>query len=385
MRIVDVECLIVWCPERGINFTLVVVETDEGLTGVGEAGLTGNELAVSGAIEHLKPVLIGQDPTRIEHLWQTMFRGSFFPAQGAQSAAISAIDVALWDIRGKALGVPVYDLLGGRVRDSVECYPHNYAADETGRDPVAALVESCRRTTADGWRFVRWGVGYDWNVMEPRATVRQGVEQVEAVRAALGVEIEICLDVHTRLDVSDAIAFCLAVEPLRPFFVEDPIRAENPDAFRTLRARTAAPLAAGEQFTSKWEFQPLVEAEWIDYARVDLGLVGGPTEARKVAAACETHYIRIAPHCPIGPVATAACLHLDLATPNFGVQELPVRPNTLMPDVFQMGFTWDAGSLWPSTKPGLGIEVDQDAARRYPFRPARIGQSRRRDGAFVNP
>ena len=283
MRITNVEAFPVWSGTR--NFLFVVVDTDQGIYGVGEAGLTGRELAVVGAIEHLKPLLIGQDPMRTEHIWQLLFRGGFFPAEKVISSAISAIDLALWDIKGKALGVPVYDLFGGRVRDRVVCYPHN---PDTGE--IKTLVESCLRTKAEGWKFVRWGITPDGEIMEPRRSVRRAIQQMQAVREAVGEEIEIILDVHTRLDLPEAVTLCRELEPLHPFFIEDPLRSENPDSFKTLRARTAAPLAAGEQFSSKWEFRQLIEEEWIDYARIDLCIVGWFTEARKIAGWCETHY-----------------------------------------------------------------------------------------------
>src|SRR5690606_18052785 len=169
MKITNVETFPVWGGHR--NFLFVVVDTDEGISGVGEAGLTGRELAVMGALEHFKPLLIGQDPSRIEHIWQLLFRGGFFPAERVLSAAISAIDIALWDIKGKALGVPIYELLGGRVRDSVVCYPHNVGHSSD----VSALVESCLRSVEEGWKFVRWGLPSEGDVLEPSQAVRTAI------------------------------------------------------------------------------------------------------------------------------------------------------------------------------------------------------------------
>ncbi len=381
MKITDIEAFPVWGGAR--NFLFVVVDTDEGLSGVGEAGLTGRELAVIGALEHFKPLLIGQNPLQTEHIWQLLFRGGFFPAERILSAAISAIDIALWDIKGKALGVPVYDLLGGKVRDKVVIYPHNRDTATTSQ-----LVESCLRAKEVGWKFVRWGLPQAGDILEPRRAVRLAVEQVQAVRAALGDEMEIILDVHTRLDLPDAVTLCRELEPLRPFFVEDPLRSENPDSFKTLRLRTAVPLAAGEQFSSKWEFRQLIEEEWIDYARIDLCIVGGFTEARKIAGWCETHYIKLATHNPLGPVSTAACLHLNLATPNFGVQEWGVDaalpPAPVLADLFSPPFAWADGYLLPPTGPGLGIAFDREAARQRPFQMRELPHLRREDGSLTN-
>jgi galactonate dehydratase len=376
MKITNIETYPVWGGFR--NFLFVVVDTDEGLYGVGEAGITGRELAVAGAVEHFKPLLIGQDPSRIEHLWQMLSRGGFFPAQRILTSAISAIDIALWDIKGKALGVPIYDLLGGLVRDKVVCYPHN-----GGRD-IQSLVESCLKTKAEGWKFVRWGLYDGHGTFEPRKAVQTAIKEFQAVREAVGEDIEITFDVHTRLDLPDAVWLCQEAEPFRPYFIEDPLRSENPDSFKTLRPRTRVPLAAGEQFSSKWEFRQLIEEEWIDYARIDLCIVGGFSEAKKIAGWCETHYIKLAVHNPLGPVSSAACLQLNLACNNFGVQEQPRKPSDTLSDVVPVQPEWRDGYLLPPTRPGLGIEFDREAAKKHPFQMAELPHLHREDGSFTN-
>jgi galactonate dehydratase len=378
VKITNIETYPVWGGFR--NYFFVVVDTDEGIYGVGEAGLTGRELAMAGTVEHLKPMLIGQDPQRIEHIWQQMFRGGFFPAQGIASAAISAIDIALWDIKGKALGVPVYQLLGGLVRDKVVCYPHN-----TGHSmDVPSLVESCLQTKEEGWKFVRWGLPQDGALLEPRTAVAAAIRQFRAVREAVGDDIELVFDVHTRVDLPDALLFCTEVTPFRPFFIEDPLRAENPNLYRALRPRTTVPIAAGEQFASKWEFRQLIEEDLIDYARVDVCIAGGLSEAKKIAGWCETHYIKLALHNPLSPVSSAACLQLNLACNNFAVQEQPRRTGTVLTDVVPVQPEWEDGYLLPPTTPGLGIEFDREAARAYPFRNIGLPQLRRLDGSVTN-
>lgn len=376
MKITNVEAYPVWGGQR--NFLFVVVDTDEGIYGVGEAGITGRELAVVGVIDHFKSFLIGEDPARIEHIWQWLFRGAFFPAQRIVSAAISAIDIALWDIKGKALGVPVYELLGGLVRDKVACYPHN------GGNSIEELVESCLKTKEEGWKFVRWGLGDGQPVFEPRQAVRHAIKQFQAVREAVGDEIEITFDIHTRLDLPDAVWLCREAEAFNPYFIEDPLRSENPDSFKTLRPRVNVPIAAGEQFSSKWEFRQLVEEEWIDYARIDLCIVGGITEARKITGWCETHYIKLVTHNPLGPISSAACLQLNLATSNFGVQEQPLATGTVLTDVVPVQPEWKDGYLLPSTLPGLGVEFDREAAKKSPFQMRELPQYRREDGSFTN-
>lgn len=376
MRISDVKVFPVCGGHR--NYLFVKVETDEGIYGIGESGLTWCELAVREIVLALRDRLVGQDPARREHLWQVMFRGNFFPGAHALSAAVSAIDIALWDIHGKALGVPVYELLGGLCRDKAVCYTHC-----GGDGPSEELVDQARGRVEDGWKYIRWGLPHEGKVLEPTRAVRRGVAQFQALREALGDDVELLCDVHTRLDPPEAIAFCRAVEPYRPFFIEDPLRSENKSSYRMLRQHVAVPLGVGEHFTSKWEFRELIEEDLINYARVDVCLVGGLTEARKVAGWCETHYIDLAPHNPLGPVSTAACLHLSLASPNFGVQELPILPG-MLPDVFPVQVEWKDGYLLPPGRPGLGVEFDEEAAKRHPYRPARGRMLQREDGSVTN-
>ena len=335
----------------------VKVETDAGIFGVGEGGLRRRSLALVEVVRSFEPFLIGANPFQIEHLWQVMFRGGFFPGGVVQSAAVSAVDIALWDIKGKALNVPVYELLGGRTRDKVVCYPHN------GGGTIDALVESCRQTHKAGWKFVRWGLAdaAGTGTFEPRRAVQYGIQQVKAVREALGDNVNILVDVHTRLDPADSIEFCNKVEPYNPFFIEDPLRSENPASLRRLRQQTSVPIAVGEQFDSKWRFREVIEEDLMDYCRVDLCIAGGLTEARKIAGWCETHYIHLAPHNPLGPVSTAACLHLCLASSLVGVQELPRAPMSSLTDVFPVQVPFESGYLLPPESPGLGIEFNEDA------------------------
>jgi len=376
MLITDVKPYPLWGGNR--NFFFVKVETDIGHYGIGEGGLTWKELACAEAVHHLKPFLIGQDASRIEHLWQTMFRGGFFPADRVVCSALAAIDIALWDLRGKALGVPVYELLGGRVRDRVVCYPH------TGGATPEAIAENSRKLADAGWKFIRFGLPSDGDILEPTQAVRMAVRQFAAIREAVGDDVEVCIDVHTRLDPPDAVRLCRELEPYRPYFVEDPLRSENMHSFHQLARHVAVPLAAGEQFATKWEFRELIEDDLIQYCRVDLCICGGITESRKVAGWCETHYIALAPHNPLGPVSTAACLHLDLATSNFGVQELPRLPGSILPEVFPVQVPFADGYLLPPTAPGLGVEFNEEAARDCPYQPGNGPQLRRLDNSFTN-
>ncbi|MFB6295341.1 MAG: mandelate racemase/muconate lactonizing enzyme family protein [Halobacteriales archaeon] len=359
----------------------VTVETDEGLYGVGEAGLSFRGPAVAEVIRAFEPDLVGADPSRIEHLWQTMFRGGFFPGGVVQSAAVSAVDIALWDLKGKALGVPVYELLGGRTRERVVCYPH------VGGETVDDLIADCEARVDEGWEFVRWGLGDhgDGEEYEPDRAVRDGIERVRAVREACGEDLNICVDVHTRLDPSSAVEFCRGVEEYSPFFIEDPLRSENVAKLRTVREKTAVPIAVGEQFDSKWTFREAIEEDLMDYCRVDLCIAGGLTEATKVADWCETHYIHLAPHNPNGPVSTAAALHLCLSSPMVGVQELPRPTGSEFTDVFPEQVPFEDGHLLPPEEPGLGVEFDESAIEDLPeFEPSGGVGFRRADGAYTN-
>jgi galactonate dehydratase len=379
MRIADVRPLSFWDGRR--NSFVVVIETDDGLTGLGEAGIGGHLPAITAAIETFKPWLIGQDATRIEHIWQYLFRGAFFPGGNILSAAVSAIDIALWDINAQALGVPLYRLLGGRTRDRVPAYCH------IGGHALDGVVESAQAAVAEGWRYVRWGIPQQGERHEPTAVVRESIAGMEALRDALGDDVEICFDIHARLDPSDAIALSRGIEATRPYFIEDPVRSENLQLYRHLRAHIHSPLAAGEHYASKWDVRQLIEEDLVDFMRADLCIIGGISEAKKVAGWCEAHQIRLATHNPLGPVSSAACLHLNLAIPNVGVAEQPRRPGSVLTEIFPVQIGWDDGYLLPNDeRNGLGIVFDEQAALASPPRTAaQFGRLLvRDDGSLTN-
>jgi len=371
--------------ESGSPSFIVKVETDVGIYGLGEAGIHFWGMSIERAVEHLSEVVVGQDPFATERLWQHMFRGGFFPADRVYSCAISAIDIALWDIKGKVLDMPVYKLLGGPVRDKVVCYPHNQGKSDE------ELIESCIKTVEEGWKFVRWGLPETSGVyesggrLEPVESIRLARIQMEKVRDAVGPDIQICLDVHTRLDTAHAISLCRELEPLKPYFIEDPLRAENPASYRTLARHVQLSIAAGEQWSSKWSFREVIEEELIRYARIDLCIAGGITEALKITHWCETHYIDIAPHNPLGPVSAAACVALCMASTNVGVQEMPMRPGSFDKDLFPVQIGWDDGYAFATDRPGLGVEIDESVAEARRVDPTGWPPLlRRNDGSFTN-
>jgi galactonate dehydratase len=397
MKIANIECVPVQAPGRTV--VPILVTTDDGRVGVGEAGLQRRWKAIGGAVEHLRDWLIGEDPMRIEHLWQQMFRGGFYPGDRLIGSVIAGIDIALWDIKGQALGVPVYELLGGRCRDFVQCFlspRYRSTLAQTAKDPkdcframtttendLQAMVALAKECVTEGHRYFRIGPDADGNLFDGRKASRRLADQLKAVRDAVGDSIELMVDLHGRLSPDEAVTFCRAVEPLDMFLVEDPIRAEHAHGYRHLRQHTAVPLAAGEQWANKWEFRQCIEEELIDYARIDICIAGGITEAKKIAAMAETHLIKILPHNPLGPICTAASLHLDLACDNAGPQEVVFPPATMLPDVFECSFKLEGTRLSIPTSPGIGIRFNRDAAKKYPPEMTEPPHFHREDGSYT--
>jgi galactonate dehydratase len=384
MKITGIKTFVVYAPERGRNFTFVKVYTDEGLTGLGEAGITGKEAAIEGLIGSWESKLIGMDPSRIEHIWQTLWRGQFFRGGHIHAAAVAAIDIALWDLRGKTLGVPTYELFGGKTRDYARCYCHVQQRGQ-GDAGIDSMVEFAKERVAQGWQFVRFGAGEGSGperegIYEQSKAMRWTVEAFAALRESLGPDIEIAVDFHQRTTPTYAIQMARELEKYRPFFIEDPLRAENASEFAYLRQHISSPIATGEQLSSKWDWQVLIEQDLMDYCRVDLCICGGLTESRKVAAWCETHYIEQAPHNPLGPVSTAACLHFDLSTPLFAVQELVWRPDVI-PHIVQTDMRLEGGNLYSGDLPGLGVELDEEAALANPYQAGFWQLLHREDGS----
>ena len=358
------------------SFVYVKISTEDGLYGVGEASLSGRSMAVVHAFDHLRPLLISQDATRIEHIWQDIFRGTFWRGGPVLQSALAGIDIALWDLAGKALGVPTYRLLGGKTRDKVLVYRHVGGA--TPQD----LAERSQALCAEGYKVMRISPITEKNrgTFDPTWAIRNGVAHIEALRRS-DDDVEIIFEVHTRLTPARAIEFCNAIEAYRPFFVEDPIRSENPAAFATLRAHTNVALGTGEQLHTKWAYRELIEGELIDYLRVDICHTGGITEGKKIAAMGEIHYQELACHYTGSPVSTAAMLHLNLSIPNCAVQEFAPAADWMM-DVTPHDWYIEDGFIHASDAPGLGIDIDEKAALQHPPEiPDEPSHWRRADGS----
>ncbi len=369
------------------NQFVIKVETDEGVSGLGEGGISGRELAMQGMRDHFSPVLIGEDPRRIEHIWQMLYRGAHFEGGKITAAVVSAIDIALWDILGKWLNVPVWQLLGGACRDSIPCFATPGAL--SGPEIIQKAVDHVDA----GWKVLRFTPGMlslDWtgvdgSVYDPYASIDAAVDLLEQLRKRLGPQVLLSIDFHHRLSPAEAALFCRQVEPLHLHFVEEPIRCENPDAYAQLRTMTSVPFAIGEEFSSKWAFAPYVERGLLNYARLDVCNAGGLSESRKIAGWCEAHYIDLMPHNPLGPISTAACVHLAAAISNFAYLEyFPGHDHDRPKDLFPVSLETVGGSFPLPTAPGLGVEFNERAVENHPFEMWAPPRWKRPDGSYTN-
>ena len=386
MKITDVEALSI---SGGVDYpyaiVVVLIRTDEGITGIGEASLGGRSRGVLGIIDHARDLLIGQDPARIEHLSSEILRGTFWSTGQVIMSAIAGIDMALWDIKGKRLGAPVYDLLGGATRDKVRVYRH-LAHDTSGSTDreIDGLVENAHAWVAKGFNVLRFSpvAAATSDPWDPTRSMLASVQAAERLRLELGNDVELLFDAHTMFSPIETIQLANMLEPSRLFFYEDPVRAFNGQSLRLVRQKTNLPLATGEQFSHKWEFQPLIEEELVDYLRIDMAHAGGITEARKILAAAEIHGQRSALHHASSPINAIACLHVDCAIPNFGIQEWPEFPS--LQELFPNAPTAVDGYVTRPEGPGLGLEFDEAAARKRLSRDAELPHRYWPDGAVAD-
>ncbi|MHB1034175.1 MAG: galactonate dehydratase [Pirellulales bacterium] len=341
------------------------IETDAGIVGYGDATNSFLPYAAEGTLKDVIPYLVGEDPERVEYLWQSCFRRRFYRGGPATGAALSAIDMALWDIKGKAYGVPVYQLLGGLARRKVRVYGHvtGNTADEAARQAKARV--------AKGITAIRFRAFHSFDAIDlhdHKLAVRQQIEYLAAIRAAVGNEIDLILECHGRYDPEWAIELARRAEPYRPFMIEDPIRFENPQAMAQVRAATRIPLATGERFHNKWDFRETIVNGYVNYLRPDVCHCGGPSEMKKIAAMAEVYYLNLIPHNNAGPLGTAATLHAALAIPNVVMIEAPWVNSDGATDVVGPYPKFEAGYALPLEGPGLGVTFDEKLARSRPFR-----------------
>jgi len=365
---------------------IVKIETSNGIYGWGCSGLSGRELAVVGAIDHFRPLIVGKNPMNIGAIWQDLYRGQYFEGGRVLTAAISAIDIALHDIKGKALDVPVYELLGGRQRDYVDCFAS--LRFRTFDD----LMDKARILIKEGWNVLRLAPAeFEANssdIFEPRESINKLSDWVTKLRKEVGPDPVIGIDYHHRLTSAETYSFIQRMPAGTLDFIEEPIRDENPEAYQSLRNMIDVPFALGEEFASKWQFLPYLEKNITQFARVDVCNVGGITEAMKVSAMAEAHYIDLLPHNPLGSICTAATIHVAAASPNFSWLEEVNNPGEQM-GTNDVNFypvqpqLQGARYIVPDT-PGLGVEFNEELALKSTFVPKEIPRLKRRDGSYTN-
>lgn len=384
MKITAIKPYAVWVGIR--NQLLVKVETDEGIFGWGESGLSGREKAVVGAIEHYREWLIGKNPFDIGMIWQALYRSQYFEGGRVLQAAISAIDIALYDIKGKALGVPVYELLGGKQRDRIPTFA------TTSAEPGPEMIEQAKMLIDAGWNCMRLSPSGHGNssIYEPREHIGTTAKWMVKAREELGEDVVLGIDYHHRLSVAEAASFCQKMPSGTLDFLEEPIRDETPEAYESLRTLTDIPFAIGEEFASKWQFLPYIERGIHQFNRIDVCNVGGLTESMKIAGWSEAHYVDLMPHNPLGPICTAATVHFSAAVANFSWLETRASPA----EAHILGF--DNSDFFPvqprlenahypvSDAPGLGVEVNEELVQQQSFKFWQAPMLTRRDGSVTN-
>jgi mannonate dehydratase len=394
--------VIVTCPGR--NFVTLKIETDQGVYGIGDATLNGRELSVVSYLEdHVIPCLVGMDPRRIEDIWQYLYRGAYWRRGPVTMRAIAAVDVALWDIKAKMAGMPLYDLLGGRSRDGVLVYGHANGAD------LAETVDEVGRYIDMGYKAVRaqsgipgialaYGVGRGKLYYEP-ADAALPTETVwdtrkylnfipglfDRLRETYGFDVELLHDVHHRLTPIEAGQLGKAVEPHKLFWLEDVTPAENQEAFKLVRHHTTTPLAVGEIFNTIWDCKDLIANQYIDFIRTTIVGAGGVTHLRRIADFAAIYQVRTGSHgaTDLSPVTMGAALHFDTWVPNFGIQEY-MRHSEETDAVFPHDYSFKDGRLFVGGTPGHGVDIDEALAAKYPYKPAYLPVARLEDGAMWN-
>ncbi|ALL12546.1 D-mannonate dehydratase ManD [Caulobacter henricii] len=391
---------IVTCPGR--NFVTLKIVTEDGTYGIGDATLNGRELAVEAYLtEHVIPCLIGRDAHQIEDVWQFLYRGAYWRRGPVTMSALAAVDMALWDIKGKVAGLPVYQLLGGACRTGVMVYGH--ANGETIDETLANAADYVEQ----GYKAIRlqsgvpglkgtYGVSKDRFFYEPADSdlpketlwstekyLRSAPDLFRAARERLGWDIHLLHDVHHRLTPIEAARLGKDLEPYRLFWMEDATPAENQDGFRLVRQHTTTPLAVGEVFNSIHDCKTLIQEQLIDYIRATVVHAGGISHLRRIASLADLHHVRTGCHgaTDLSPVSMAAALHFDLSIPNFGIQEY-MRHTAETDAVFPHAYSFADGMLHPGEAPGLGVDIDEDLAATYPYRRAYLPVARREDGSM---
>jgi galactonate dehydratase len=340
------------------------ITTDSGIVGWGEPVVEGRAATVQTAVEEMSDYLLGKDPARIEDIWQVLYRGGFYRGGPVLSSAISGIDQALWDIKGKHLGVPVYELLGGAVREKVRVYSW------IGGDKPENVAEAAKERVAAGYTALKMNATEEMEWIDSAAKVQRAAERLAAVREAVGYDVGIGIDFHGRVHRAMAKVLMKELEPLKPLFIEEPVLPENNDALVELARHTTIPIATGERMFTRWAFKEVLKSGVVDIIQPDLSHTGGIWEGRKIAAMAEAFDVAVAPHCPLGPITLASSLQLDFCTPNAFIQEQSLEIHyhqgsmALLDYLVDPGvFRYQDGFVDRLTGPGLGIEIDEAKVR----------------------
>ena len=384
MKITKVEPLLI------DRFLYVRIETDQGITGLGESGTWGQLEASAAAITKYAEYLVGRDPRPIEHHWNVMLRANHFTG-AAINGAVSAIDIALWDIKGKLYNVPVWELLGGRMRDKARLYGH-----VKGRTRESLIAEALRLKQEGFTAIGHLNPLLDEDNITPyfkthAQKIEEAAETVRLLREAVGSEVDLCIEIHRRLTPPEAVALARAIEPYKPMFYEDPLRPNDPDAMAWVADHIHIPIATGERFTSLYQFQTLLNRRAVAYLRPDVCLCGGITGTKKIAAMAEANDCWIVPHNPLSLVSTAACLQISACIPNFAIQEYPTQTpeiegsGEILGDGIVTGLAAPvAGFVAIPNGPGIGVELVEDGETRFPAKPRPIRMRAHLDGAVVD-
>jgi galactonate dehydratase len=366
------------------RYLFVQVHTDAGITGLGESGAWGYLEASAGAVETFKRYLIGEDPLRIEHHWQYMYRWTHFRG-AAIMGAISAIDIALWDIAGKHFGVPTYQLLGGKTRDKARVYYHVFG------DTKEKLIQGCIDAKTQGFTAVGHLTPFldesrDLPYFKTHVDkMEDAIDTVGQYRAAVGKDVDLCIEIHRQLTPAEAIVLARGIEQYHPYFYEDPILPDSFDAMALVAHNIHIPIATGERIHTIWEFEALLSRGAVQYVRPDVCLAGGLTHSKKIAALAEAHHVGVVPHNPLSPVSTAACIQLAACIPNFALQEYPLgEGEPPKSEIVKSALRIEDGFLIIPDAPGIGIELAEDAAERHPYRPREVKTRLHADGSVMD-
>ena len=361
MKIRDIKTFCIDCYRT--NWTLVKVLTDEGISGIGEGTLEYKESALLGAIDDLRHALVGRDPFDTEAIWHENYRDAYWRGGPVLMSAISAIDMALWDIKGKALGVPCWSLLGGKCREGVPCYANCWFSG--AREPEE-FADKARAAVAKGFKGLKWDpFGKNYRQLPPDA-FKKAMKCIAAVKAATEGQAEILIECHGRFDVPTALRICNALEEYEPYWVEEPVIPDTMRALADVRSRVSVPIACGERLYTVQQVLDAISLGAMDYLQPDSSHAGGFTGMKKIAALCEAHQIPFCAHNPSGPVANAATLALGVSTPGYCIHETLFDDVPWRADVIDEDVRFSGGLMYPSDRPGLGIELDETAAAAHP-------------------